>query len=502
MDWVAHMQNRNVLRTERPFRRFFFATTRLVILVACALAALSQGAASGISWRLLGFEGEGITALVMDQEKPSTLFVATESNRIFKSTDGGVTWKSAENVYANTLAIDPTNSSMVYASWGAYQGKTYKSQDGGQTWQVISDASTLLAYHGLTSIVIDPSAPSIVYGVTPGYLLKSIDGGKSWNRIRDSDSGLSSLLIHPADTSTLYLGDHNADVDKSTDGGITWSILGVIYNEPYDVRPLVMDPTNPQILYARVANGIFKSTNGGQQWIDISEGLPLPPYGQYTSLAIDPSNPSVVYAGLADGAYRSPDAGANWSMLGAGFPGSTRHIVVDPKNPSAVYAAGQGLWVTHQEAQPLAVPQIVACRNQSVNGKMDGSIASRKDENHPGEFQVTVSVSCDNGKTNVFNLEIDPAKLTDTAVKGRVHATELDQLTSLGSAAAPTVFLSGPCKARDDDIEGCRLWLMLVDNRGGGTPDIVSFIVADGRGKRLRLWHRIGHYRRRDHRRQ
>jgi hypothetical protein len=136
-------------------------------------------------------------------------------------------------------------------------------------------------------------------------------------------------------------------------------------------------------------------------------------------------------------------------------------------------------------AQQLSVPQVTACNNQYVGGKMTGSMPNRTDASHTGQFQVTVDVRCENGKARVNNLEIHPANLTDTVLKGAVHTFQLDQLTSLGKAAAPTVFLGGPCKSQDADIAGCQLWLMLVDNGTGETRDVVSFIVVDGMGKRL-----------------
>jgi hypothetical protein len=136
-------------------------------------------------------------------------------------------------------------------------------------------------------------------------------------------------------------------------------------------------------------------------------------------------------------------------------------------------------------AQQLSIPQIVACKNQYVGGKMMGLMPNRKDADHTGEFQVTVDARCANGILTVNNLEIHSVKLADTVLKGIVHANEMVQLASLGKAAAPTVFLSGPCKVFDDDIEGCQFWLMLVDNRQSETPDILSFVVVDGTGKRL-----------------
>lgn len=135
------------------------------------------------------------------------------------------------------------------------------------------------------------------------------------------------------------------------------------------------------------------------------------------------------------------------------------------------------------QAQELGYPNIKACNNQYVGGKTIGSIANRMDENHSGKFQISFDVRCSNGTISVNNLEIHAANLTDTLLEGSVSTFEVDQVSSFGSAVAPTAFLIGPCKSFDDDINGCRFWMMVVDN--GDSNDIVSFLVVDEEGTRL-----------------
>jgi hypothetical protein len=143
------------------------------------------------------------------------------------------------------------------------------------------------------------------------------------------------------------------------------------------------------------------------------------------------------------------------------------------------------------KAQQLPVPQVKICHEQSVDGKMKGSMPSRKDASHTGDFEVTVDARCQQGIVNVNNLEINATNLTDTAVKGTIYARELAQLTSIGKAATPTVFISAPCKSSvPADAPGCRLWIMFVDNgsfndNNNPNPDLVSFIVVDDNGRRL-----------------
>jgi len=156
-----------------------------------------------------------------------------------------------------------------------------------------------------------------------------------------------------------------------------------------------------------------------------------------------------------------------------------------------IAVAALGGTLNWAKAQQLPVPEVKPCHEQSVDGKMKGSMLSRKDANHTGDFEITVDARCQQGKPSVSNLEINAVNLTDTAVKGKIFAQELSQLTSLGKAVTPTVFLSGPCKSTiPGDALGCRLWIMFVDSgpfngSNNPNPDLVSFIVVDESGHRL-----------------
>jgi hypothetical protein len=136
-------------------------------------------------------------------------------------------------------------------------------------------------------------------------------------------------------------------------------------------------------------------------------------------------------------------------------------------------------------AQSLPVPQVQPCKDQAVQGKAIGHIPSRKDESHSGEFTVTVEVKCHQGQIQNFpyHLEIDAYTLNDTQVRHRIAVDRFDQLTSLGKAVTPTVFLTGTCTVDQEEIPGCRFWLMLVDNKV--ESDKISFLIVDGAGKRI-----------------
>jgi photosystem II stability/assembly factor-like uncharacterized protein len=207
----------------------------------------------------------------------------------------------------NTVEIDPNNPLVVYAGSGA-GGAVSKSTDGGATW---NPASTGLPGNAKTSLVVDPNDSSIVYVGTFGAgVYKSVNGGGDW-------------------------------FDSSDDNGmVVESVLSV-----------ALDPQNSTIVYASTTagsvNGVFRSTNGGEEWTAVGTGLPV---GIVSALAIDPQTTSTIYAGTQSGVYKTTNSGGSWEPMNNGFaPDSTpsiNKVVINPHNPSHLYVGtgGFGVW--------------------------------------------------------------------------------------------------------------------------------------------------------------
>jgi hypothetical protein len=146
-----------------------------------------------------------------------------------------------------------------------------------------------------------------------------------------------------------------------------------------------------------------------------------------------------------------------------------------------VLAAGAAL------AQQPQIPTLQVCNKTSARGEGLVKIASRADATHNGSFRVRLQVGCDPASGYpTGSLIIAAINMSDSTVQGNVTATTFEQMTSTGKHS-PTLYVNGRCTA--NGVRGCRYWLMIANNRravdGRGTPDVASFLVFDGTGKRV-----------------
>jgi photosystem II stability/assembly factor-like uncharacterized protein len=284
---------------------------------------------------------------VVDPQNDGTLFYVDSCAGLVKTTDEAETWNPIlPYIYVNSLALDPGNTSIVYA--GTHFG-VLKSIDGGLSWH--SGTWGQETYIG--ALAVDPRNPGTVYAGAPsGYLVKSTDAGESWNEASAGlrAVGVSRLLIDSSNPMNIY-----ANGLKSTDGGQSWKRLERPYSEL-----LVVDPAGT--LYAAEHSGeatpgrLWKSTDGGASWNDVSKGLPLDECHSVSSLSVGPKDPSTLYAGVAVGSeyiacpgaepgdvWRSTDGGLSWLRLAAipeydpTFPGVSG-LVTHPQNTGIIYA--------------------------------------------------------------------------------------------------------------------------------------------------------------------
>ena len=205
----------------------------------------------------------------------------------------------------------------------------------------------------IRALAIDATNPRTVYvGTSGGGVFKSINGGENWNAINNgfqvSFIEVSALVVDPLTPSTIYAatgggGYVGLGVFRSTDGGQNWSTINNGLTD-LTVYSLVIDPLTPSTLYVGTSEqGIFKTTNGGGSWGQVSSGLPNGPNTIF-ALAIDPLTPNTLYAGvfgIDNGIYKSNDGGANWSASNNGLPtpvNAAQALAIDPLNPSTLYA--------------------------------------------------------------------------------------------------------------------------------------------------------------------
>ncbi|MFN8580299.1 MAG: hypothetical protein U0163_04885 [Gemmatimonadaceae bacterium] len=340
---------------------------RLCCLMLATLAfdvAAAQSVANpagALRWRQIGPTRAGRARAVSGSaSQPNVAYIGFDNGGLWRTTDYGANWEPLFDRETTgsigAVAVAPTNPDLIYVGTGAgiirpdlaTGNGMYKSTDGGATWTSLGLTDTQM----IAAIDVDPHDPNRLF---------------------------VAALGHP------YGPNAERGVFRSTDGGRTFQ--KVLYKDEYtsgnDVR---IDPSNPSIVYATLwqqqqafwegggfgggGNGIFKSTDGGSTWKQLTDGLPSV---LQANIAIAPSNPRVLYAmvapALATGAsgpvafYKSTDAGEHWFLAVKGADGSgTRApdprplgrigggdlptLAVDPRNENVVYSASTVMWRT------------------------------------------------------------------------------------------------------------------------------------------------------------
>jgi photosystem II stability/assembly factor-like uncharacterized protein len=303
---------------------------------------------------------------------PSTWYVAVGSGGVWKTVNAGTTWTpifDKEQAYSiGTVAIDPSNTSVIYVGTGedvggrhvGFGNGIYRSRDGGVNWENIG----LEKSEHIARILVHPSEPDTLFVAAQGPLwnkggergfYRSEDGGKTWQRTLGDDA---------------YTG----------------------------VTDLVMDPRNPEHLYAAtwqrhrtVANyvgggpnsGIHRSTDGGKTWTKLSQGLPEGNLGKI-GLAISPHEPDTLYAAIEldrrkGGIWRSSDRGATWEKRSDTVSGGTgphyyQELYASPHHKGRLYLMSNTTMISHDGGATF-----VPLNNEHKHGD-DHAIAFRPDD--------------------------------------------------------------------------------------------------------------------------
>ena len=246
----------------------------------------------------LGTVQTTLTSLIVDPRQPLTLYAsATTNGGVYKSTDGGQTWKNASaglpSGFISSVVEDPFHSGVLWA-WAGNGG--YVSTDGATTWKQSNmpwPQNSSVSGMGSPVIAFDPVTPGIIYGpqfvegnLGPTGIEKSTDGGATWTILK-FPFGACCVLPDPKVSGTLYaagIANNQPPVYfwKSTDGGVTWTSVALPAGAS---STLAVDPANSSIMMA----GEFRSADGGKTWQPTNASRAITP-------TFSPSSPGVVYA--------------------------------------------------------------------------------------------------------------------------------------------------------------------------------------------------------------
>jgi photosystem II stability/assembly factor-like uncharacterized protein len=301
-------------------------------------ASDTASASTDVSWRNVGPETAGrMVGLAGSVARPNEYYFGTTGGGVWKTTDGGKTAVPVSDKYfggsIGAVAVDERNPDVVWVGGGEYaiRGNTshgdgvWKTSDGAKTWQYMGLKET----QQISRLVLDPRSSDVAYVAALGHV---------WGATPDRG------------------------VYKTTDGGKTWKKI-LFRNDSTGAIELVMDPGNPDVLYAALwqagrkpwllisggtGGGIFKTTDGGDHWTEITHntGLPSGIIGN-VGMAVSPAKPSRIWALIEHepngGVYRSDDAGATWSLLNQDRDLRQRawyfsRLFADPKDTNVVHA--------------------------------------------------------------------------------------------------------------------------------------------------------------------
>ena len=370
--------------------RIGFISILFVSVLISVGSAVAQTAAAppksdplkDLKYRLVGpFRGGRVGAVEGIVDKPNVYYFGSTGGGVWKTTDGGVNWANVSDGWFKTGsvgAIDVADSdpNTVYVGMGeeTVRGNlssgdgVYKSIDGGKTWKNVGLTDT----QQISRVRVDPKNPNLVYVAALGHLwgtneqrgiFRSKDGGKTWEKIlyRNAETGASDLVMDPANPMTLYAafwqisrkpyrmdsGGDGSGLFKSTDGGDTWTEISRNKGLPSGVlgkTNIAVSPVNSNRLWAMVENkdgGLFRSDDGGDSWQRVSENANIRQRPWYFNrVYADTQNIDTVYV-LNVQFQKSIDGGRNFTTVGEPH-GDNHDLWISPNDSKRMINGNDG----------------------------------------------------------------------------------------------------------------------------------------------------------------
>lgn len=328
---------------------------------------------AGRSWQHMGLaETRHIGKVRVHPTDPDTVYVAAlghafgpnKERGVYKSTDGGKTWKhvlfKSEKAGAVDLSIDRNNPRILYAAvWEAYRNfwnissggpdsGLWRSMDGGETWQDITRNKGMpTGVLGKIGVAASPAQPGRVWALIEneqGGMYRSDDYGDTWTYIAQNDELISRawyymhLTPDPKDPETVYV--NNLNLWKSTDGGKTYTEISTPHGDNHD---LWIDPNDPKRMVQGNDGGACVSFNGGDTWSTLYNQ----PTAQFYHVDTDSRDPYYVYGTQQDNSSiavpsRSPWNSITWTDCFLAGTGESGYVAVKPDDPNIVYVGAIG----------------------------------------------------------------------------------------------------------------------------------------------------------------
>ncbi|HEX5385908.1 MAG TPA: glycosyl hydrolase [Gemmatimonadales bacterium] len=344
-------------------------------------ASSDTGAFAALTWREIGpYRGGRSVAVAGSAARPNEYYMGTTGGGVFKTTDGGLNWHAVSDGYfggtIGAVAVSESKPDIVYVGTGEFDIRgnvshgdgVYRTDDGGKTWRYLGLAET----RQISRVLVHPKNPDVVYVAALGHvwapnlergIYRSTDGGVTWKKIlfRNDSTGAIDLAFDPSDPATLYAafwqagrmpwklvsGGAGSGIFKSTDGGTTWKELtrnpglprGIIGN-----IGLAVSPAKPSRVWAIVeadSGGVFVSDDAGDHWRRVNSERKLRQRAwYYTRITADPRDTNTVYVNNVR-MQRSTDGGRTFKAVRAPH-GDSHALWIAPDDPMRMVEGDDG----------------------------------------------------------------------------------------------------------------------------------------------------------------
>jgi photosystem II stability/assembly factor-like uncharacterized protein len=337
---------------------------------------------SKMKFRLIGpFRGGRSGAVAGSYRDKNTFYFGATGGGVWKTTDGGNSWKNISDKYfggsIGAVAVAPSDEDVIYVGEGenTMRGNVsegidgmWRSDDGGKTWKNIG----LKDGRHIIRIVIHPKNPDIVWVAVMGHLFgpneergvyKTTDGGKNWKRVLfvNDQTGCSDLVMEPGNPNVFYAGmwrlirtpyslesgGEGSGLWKSTDGGETWKNISANKGLPkgtWGIVGVAVAPSNTDKVYSIIENkdgGVFMSNDGGDTWTQTtSDNNVRQRAWYYSKIFVDPKNENRVYCPNV-GFMRSNDGGKTFQSVQTPH-GDHHDLWIDPQDGNRMIVADDG----------------------------------------------------------------------------------------------------------------------------------------------------------------